>query len=40
MFGLPEKDLHGQKLASDNDIKDAVHMWHQSQVKIFFADGT
>jgi len=38
MFGLLEKDLHGRKLASDNGVKDAVQMRHQSQAKIFFAD--
>jgi len=39
MSGLLEEDLHGRKLASDNEVKNAEHMWHQSQVKTFFADG-
>jgi hypothetical protein len=39
MSGLLEEDLHGQKLVSDNEVKDTVHMWHQSQAKTFFTDG-
>jgi hypothetical protein len=40
MFGLLEKDLHGPELASDNEVKDAVHMWHQTQAKFFLQMGS
>ena len=39
MFGQLKEALHGWRFASDNELKDTVHMWLQSQLKTFFTVG-
>jgi hypothetical protein len=31
--------MHGQRFATDDEVKGAMHMWLQSQLKTFFTDG-
>jgi hypothetical protein len=38
MFVSLKEALHGWRFASDEEVKDAVHMWLQSQLKSLFAD--
>ena len=38
-FGPVQEALHGWKYVSDNIVKDMVHMWLWSHLKISFTDG-
>jgi hypothetical protein len=39
MFEPPKEALRGWRFASDDEVKDAVHMWLWSQWETFIGDG-
>jgi len=39
MFGPVKEASHGWKFVSDDIVKDMVHVWLWSHLKIFFTDG-